>query len=741
MINEGGIETTKPAASSATKESNMSLSSIIRCSNCRHRVIDAFISAAGLSIHPTVRSKCVKSVVYFQAVRSLSGPNPLPVSPRQEQVLEDSAAHQAEEAVVQERNQDDHHVEREHVSTPWYLQVDTPQREINPLLKSQQLPDLPPDAPPLLKPILEHVSVELGLDDLTLFDLREVDPPPALGANLIMVLGTARSEKHLHVSADRFCRWLKTTHKLSSYADGLLGRGELKLKLRRKAKRARLLSNVGSSGIANPDDGIRTGWICVNVGNVADGRNMMVHQDLQDDFVGFGEDAEGANVVVQMLTQEKREELDLEDLWGNMMRRFERKEARISEDTERQRPKQEVGRPSLRGDVVRSNSSTTIISPSKHFASFHKARAYSTTTIAITGKANLTLPNAYREKIYDTGKEPSMKGLPKTSTSDNPDKGLRHSQSSYGAVGGISDIQRLLDNVLKLPMSEARDILASKSSPFWTSFDNFYPHFPSVDDAGRHLSALCYAQQIGAVDGKDAVALALQDIESSFIHVPQSVYVTALETMLRPDTRIGGSKPSVALSQKSLCRATEILERMSLRGIDIATDEIRSMLQIAVLHASNVLDMDASLREDALQRLRRLLRELFEKPGPIDAELEVLHKCADVGNWDGFWDIWRGFARAMRPRTKEMYVAMFRRIAERGHQAETMSTLRDCVPGMVYEEPPVAMDAEIAESIKTCLFVAEPDIARIAAHQDAFGEWAHLWRRCNHAILGHEKSL
>ena len=202
-------------------------------------------------------------------------------------------------------------------SNPWYLQVHTPVMEHNTILERQQLPHLPPNPPALLQPLLDYVSVDLGLNDLTLLDLRHLDPPPALGANLLMVLGTARSEKHLHVSAERFCRWLKTTHQLIPSADGLIGRGELKLKLRRKMRRAKLLSRVGSSEIGSVDDGIRTGWICVNIRDVPDGTAAKIDQDLHKDYVGFGADVDKATLVVQILTQEKREDLDLEHLWGS----------------------------------------------------------------------------------------------------------------------------------------------------------------------------------------------------------------------------------------------------------------------------------------------------------------------------------------------------------------------------------------------------------------------------------------
>ena len=221
--------------------------------------------------------------------------------------------------------------------TPWYLQ-EQPQEAVepSPMAHRQRLPDLPEYPPELLQPLLQHVSVELGLDDLTLLDLRQLDPPPALGSNLLMIIGTARSEKHLHVSADRLCRWLRTEYKMSPYADGLLGRNELKLKIRRKVKRARLMSAVGSkaTGSGELDDGIRTGWVCVNVGRVEGGELPEDQTKLQrvEGMVGFGAHSKGSNIVVQMLTEEKRGEVDLEKLWTGIMNRARtQKEKEIEE--------------------------------------------------------------------------------------------------------------------------------------------------------------------------------------------------------------------------------------------------------------------------------------------------------------------------------------------------------------------------------------------------------------------------
>lgn len=218
--------------------------------------------------------------------------------------------------------------------TPWYLQIERSQHITEPQSKCNWLPALPDKSPLLLQPFLEYISIDLGLDALSILDLRKLDPPSGLGANLLMVLATARSEKHLHVSADRFCRWLRTSHKMSPYADGLMGRGELKLKLRRKARRAKLLSSVGSSENKNIDDGLRTGWICVNVGIIETGENVLNQLQEPETFVGFGGQVGGTKLVVQMMTEEKREELDLEQLWNTVLARQERREARLSRPLE-----------------------------------------------------------------------------------------------------------------------------------------------------------------------------------------------------------------------------------------------------------------------------------------------------------------------------------------------------------------------------------------------------------------------
>ncbi|EEY15192.1 conserved hypothetical protein [Verticillium alfalfae VaMs.102] len=91
--------------------------------------------------------------------------------------------------------------------TPWYLQVDAPVHA--PTQHVPTLPTVPDGAPPILEHMMKFAYEEMGLDDLELLDLREMDPPPALGPNLLMLFGTARGERHLHVSSSRLVKWLR----------------------------------------------------------------------------------------------------------------------------------------------------------------------------------------------------------------------------------------------------------------------------------------------------------------------------------------------------------------------------------------------------------------------------------------------------------------------------------------------------------------------------------------------------
>lgn len=638
-------------------------------------------------------------------------------------------------------------------STPWYLQVETPQRASNPRLQRRQIiPKLPPDPPPLLQPILEHISIELGLDELTVLDLRKIDPPPALGANLLMILGTARSEKHLHVSADRFCRWLKTTHKLSPYADGLLGRGELKLKLRRKARRARLLSNVGSSETSNADDGIRTGWICVNVGAIDDGRDPTESFARQEGYVGFGEEAGGAKVVIQMLTAEKREELDLEDLWGKMQRRQERKGERISRGQRALLTNQEVGPTSFNkerssSDSPSSLSSSPFMPPTTK--SNHK-RCYHRQSIS-TGEGLEASQNSEYEGLDESSLEPNIR-VPEippperradSAFSDPQDIQREGSKGHFGDTSKLIALQALVDHLKRLPSQDAIRALGNgaddfDSTPFLSSFYQSYPLFPSADHWECRLAIVCHGITIRHPGYSKSYLRGLaEEMQSSLIDIPAQVSLLIYKTLLFSNREDAG-RPF--LSEKSLRAAVDILVLMNLRGHDFLTEEIRSDFLVAAVRESACSDrhcrkLGVPRRGTGFQDLKVLLDRLLDKPPTLETELRIMHEHVDQKNWSGFEEHWRGFARDMRPRPKELYLAMFQWVAQRRHQAFVMRILRERVPEMLREEPAVQLDAELAGAVMECLLVAEPSVERMAMDEsNDEREWVKLWRRCQRAL-------
>ncbi|CCX07374.1 Similar to ATPase synthesis protein 25, mitochondrial; acc. no. C5PDQ4 [Pyronema omphalodes CBS 100304] len=217
-----------------------------RCAACSTKVLTSFLASCGTRIRPTIpptrrllttistTSRQFSTSTYNAAADSKKDPN---------------------------------------VALPWFLRVETPKAPKHPLAAKQELPKLPENPPTQLEDIINQMADGNGITELKLYDLRTLDPPPALGTNVIMLIGTAR--------------W-------KPYADGLLGRNELKLINRRKQRRGK----VASSQVGEVDEAGNSGWVCVHSGK------------------------EG--IVIQIMTQEKRDELNIDGLWGDVTGRWER---------------------------------------------------------------------------------------------------------------------------------------------------------------------------------------------------------------------------------------------------------------------------------------------------------------------------------------------------------------------------------------------------------------------------------
>ncbi|MCJ1231164.1 ATPase synthesis protein 25 mitochondrial [Toensbergia leucococca] len=602
-------------------------------------------------------------------------------------------------------------------NVPWYLQVEDQKQSPSPLSERQWLPELPNDSPPLLRPMLEHISIDLGLDDLDIIDLRKLDPPPALGTNLIMILGTARSERHLHVSADRFCRWLRRVHKLSPYADGLLGRNELKLLMRRKSRRAKLLGSVGSSETGSPDEGLRTGWICVNVGMIEDTASPVEETAQPDGFVGFGDGINGAKVVIQMLTAEKREELDLEALWGRMLARQEKSKGQDTQEMHLYLEEEEVGQSYPVSEGLKPNKSFSShnklpTSNGMHLRGFHtSARCCA---IDIEGKGEL-----------------EYKG---------PDFSSRGMGVPFSSNASVVPLESHLNDLKACPREIAVEMLGlgvfdSDSTFFLRSFFQHFPLFPSSEHWGLRFDMISYGILLNhpKYTKKDLMSL-LHEMQASAIDIPEPIFLGVFKSVLTHTSRPEDQSRAL-LTVEDFRMALEVLDDMCLRGYEVMTGEILSTLQNAlnIIQCENHASFADKFQSDAQLRLLQLLQLANKKEGKItttESHLAVLRIHADEGNWSDFWRYWRGIARQMQPKSKELYAAMFGWVAATGHQANCVNVIRMWQPEMQREEPPVLL-SEVAEALMECIRVIVPNIAsEVERPVVSNSEWVVLWMKC-----------
>ena len=727
------------------------------CINCRWSLLNAFVSTSGLSVRPLATACLPKPAVGYRPVskhlRQLRSPHSRQIVSQTSQPAkstEDESLQKSEDGESSENRP------QQEDATPWYLEVEPPSQETtSSLLQRQRLPDLPPDPPPLLQPMLEHIFLELGIDDLMLFDLRKLDPPPALGANLIMIIGTARSEKHLHVSADRFCRYMKSTHQIAPYADGLLGRGELKLKLKRKARRARILSRVGSAETSNTDDGIRTGWICVTVSNIEDGKPVEEAVQLPEDYVGFGEAEHGARVVIQMLTQEKREELDLEDLWGKTLRRHERKQDRISRGIEEPDSEDEVGPSHTHNEVQTADFSPLSPSSSSMRPNPVSSEAYHSHNPALRGVRSFSTLNrrafeaatTFEPGQIDQPSHPEINERAESTSVDSflaalPRQCEKHVRHNADADAETFKLKAHFDFACSLSLKNARAILGrgpqdTKSTFFLRSYYSSLPLFPSAEQWSTRLSLVALGITVNAPNyTKQSLVRLFGKMQTSLFTIPASLYQQTIATLLQTNPPSDPALPP-SISPLEIHAAVRMLhdmlrDRHPLPPPSPTSEDILSLLSLSLIHCK------PPLRDPDLAFATALL----PNPPPLSLDIAKLHACTLHKDFDTMWDIWRSYPASMRSRPPWLYLAMLEAVAATRHQRRCTEVVREAVESMEREEPPVKLE-DVVEGVRACLVVAAPylegkevELLEDEEQEDwkkkmaGGGEWERLWRAC-----------
>ncbi|KAJ5418220.1 uncharacterized protein N7487_001770 [Penicillium crustosum] len=662
------------------------------CQTCRHEVLRSFVSVSGIPMPRSspLSSRSISNARAFSAATWLRSDRP-PTSNQLDIRLSESE----ESSAPSEANTP---ASSQHV--PWYLQEEAPIIKERPLTEAH-LPQIPDDSPEMLSTLLEYTYKDLGLDGLKLFDLRGLEIPAALGANVIMIIGTARSVKHLNVSADRLCRWLRSQYKLSPYADGLLGRNELKIKLRRKAKRARAASAAGAM-VDEKDDGITTGWICVNAGMVDKGATTTQLSDVG--IEGFGSLDLGTSVVVQIFTEEKRADVDLDGLWEATLAREGRKNIREST-----------------GDISK------------------------------TGAAP---PQVYVRWIWFNSwpkERLSYPGFPGMGTSSSTLPG------GAAAIASQLTPTSLLQILAELPADNARNELGSgpndrKSTLFLRLFHtNHAARFSAQEKATFRLKlfSIAVSRQHPAYT-KDALFSTFSDFLRDGYDLPDDLGFDVVSALLTPRTAGVITEQSETHSEDTgMELALLVLDRLSLRGVPILNMKVFNILYQAVcspnpapsspneLHPEESSSSSTVVQQTESQKqiLSRLSKILAAANVPFDAveARQLMVTLFQCGDHDGFWRLWRQFPLKGANRTQEDYVQLFKLHAELGDEVRARECLSMGVALMNRESPAIVLQGPIVTAIMHCILVADPTLQnRDEGASPSF--FMPLWTECQEAL-------
>ncbi|RJE17601.1 hypothetical protein PHISCL_10061 [Aspergillus sclerotialis] len=633
------------------------------CNYCRHDTIRSFLSVSGVTIpryslpvYPLYGSRRLFSLASRWRSENLSLENSESKNVMQE----------TKESIGNELSSSAQNI-------PWYLQEEIPTAQT--VSSRDQLPDLPENPPTILSPLLEYTFKDLGLDDLKLLDLRSFDIPTGLGANVIMLIATARSIKHLNVSADRLCRWMRSTWKLRPHADGLLGRNELKIKLRRKARKAKAATLAGAV-YEEKDDGITTGWICVNAGVVQEDPSQPTLGD--QGIEGFGNLGRGTRIAVQLFTEEKRSEVDLETLWTRRLERAERGKQKLfdenSEGSEEVRDR----------DPATSTASCSDYDfghPRPLSFPFEQRRALHTSLPSFNNRVQ-------RSQSTEAVSRNKQQFAPEDS----------EGRSSPGTGETMFD---LLHHLSCLSDERIRSELGtgpgdSDSTLAMRLFHHRQSQLSQEDAALARIELLC----IGITRGhhsyrKEALWKELKDYLLSF-KLFDELGLRVFSTMLthRP---VADQPHQTSLLDSDLQLAMHVCDYLCLQGMSLLNMKIFNMLYKAATPTPD----SPNIHHEILVRIPRVI-EAFDVPFDSEENRIFMWSLFKNKDYDNFWKQWQNLPRNGSPRTSADYEKLFRLHAELGDARRAKQCVANWAPMMEKETPPVPKHFVIIQHIQAC---------------------------------------
>ncbi|EFX05498.1 hypothetical protein CMQ_3567 [Grosmannia clavigera kw1407] len=594
---------------------------------------------------------------------------------------------------------------------PWYLKVDVPRHAALAAAEEVVLPAIPTGAPAMMEPLLTFAAHDLGLDGLQLLDLRQLEPAAALGPDLLMVFGTARSERHLHVSADRLVRWLRR-YGIHATADGLLGRNELKIKLRRKARRAKLLGNntfaaqLGGGGEPAVDDGISTQWVCLNAGTIGRAGEEGGVVDAAGRTTGFGSVLRsGTTVVVQMFTEAKRRQLDLETLWTRTLSRSLRR-------------KEEEEGGSLGGEAAgkRQDHKTHAV-----FEQHFQQRRFFATSARRPAVSS-------EHDVLMLMRQPSLQ----PADLDSIARQLNNDHGSSSSANRTRLLHELAQHLQRLPRAEVAEMLGLQSGAgLPTQFARtatFCMRGMTAAETWPFRSAVhATALRAGHADySLDGLAALVDEMQRSGVALPreQALHLVRAVLSVWRGSSVKGEAETTARQQTDVVMA--VVDTLHERGEAVLANDVLVTAIGALTEGGGRLEMrDHDTRDQgSLQhRLEQLLRDLTRTgrlPCPDEAQTAaLLSSYAAQDDWPRFWTAWRLRPQHGLARSAQLYAHALGRVARSQQRARCEQALRWCFHEMAHEHPPVQPAGAVLAALRACVRVADPQAEALVRNRNS----------------------
>lgn len=500
-----------------------------------------------------------------------------------------------------------------------------------------------------------------------------------------MLFGTARSERHLHISGRVLKSWLRSQG-VRADADGVLSRRALFIKARRQRKKAKLLGTAAVSYTG--DEGIATRWISMNLGTIGSSPQeeaAIVSSDGK--FAGFGvkQDRTGTTIIVQMFTESKRKELDLETLWSRILARRGKSDV-IQDDLEYH----EVRTPNRETPMFSEGASlkTVAIPSQRRFFS----TSYRRFSPLIDG------PQVIDPPTHDPDIRPIRTYLVDTNVDPQ--------EYSRGLFLRLSGLQQ---KFAKLPRTQALSALeaGADGSTQWfiTQWNLITRLLPSEQTWEYRMWLVARARKLGSrrFTFNDLKKLH-EELELHGITCSRRNYLEMLQAIY-----IEPTESDVSLDEQSKF-ALRVLHTMIERGEAILDADVIIPLIESLARTSN---------QGANQRqLQTVLEKLiYQADLPYIGEEHIMRLLAAYvhqDNWDRFWEVWRMPPQHLEPRSGKLYLFLWRTIATTCNQRRCREAIRRCFFEMHNESPSVKLTPSMREAVKACARFADPMAEAIA---------------------------